>query len=294
MRVIHGIWAHGALCLWAEDPGPAARFRVRTDYVRLPRPHPFACQAAELADMLAGRPGTQDPGHAVGQRGPQGRPRRADPAAALARRRAAGLTGTHPARGPGARVHGRSGSGQARLDGCRWPAGGCRCSPSRPRPRSRCSAGSGRPDDSAATAGGSLTYLAAVARFAADLAARGRVLPVLADEGETYAARWRPVLGGADAQRAHDLAAAMPPSCRAAGGEAPGTLLASALDCAGRCRRAGPAARLAAAPEAGPDPGAPSGGRTIRAGPDHDRCPPRGGDAAGRGFLGRVAEWASK
>ena len=20
MRVIHGIWAHGALCLWAEDP----------------------------------------------------------------------------------------------------------------------------------------------------------------------------------------------------------------------------------------------------------------------------------
>ena len=90
--------------------------------------------------------------------------------------------------------------------------------------------GFGSPDDSAATAGGSLAYLAAVARFAADLAARGRVLPVLADEGETYAARWRPVLGGADAQRAHDLAAAMPPSCRAAGGEAPGTLLAGALD----------------------------------------------------------------
>ena len=20
MRVIHGIWAHGGLCLWAEDP----------------------------------------------------------------------------------------------------------------------------------------------------------------------------------------------------------------------------------------------------------------------------------
>ena len=20
MRVIHGVWAHGALCLWAEDP----------------------------------------------------------------------------------------------------------------------------------------------------------------------------------------------------------------------------------------------------------------------------------
>ena len=90
--------------------------------------------------------------------------------------------------------------------------------------------GFGGSDDAAATAGGSLPYLAAVARFAADLAARGRVLPVLVDEGETYAARWRPVLGGADAQRAHDLAAAMPPSCRAAGDELPGPLLAGALD----------------------------------------------------------------
>ena len=38
------------------------------------------------------------------------------------------------------------------------------------------------------------------------------------------------MLGGADAQRARDLAAAMPPSCRAATGQAPGTLLGSALD----------------------------------------------------------------
>src|SRR5258707_4317436 len=79
-------------------------------------------------------------------------------------------------------------------------------------------------------AGGSLTYLAAVARFAAGLTARGRVLPVLEADGEGYAARWRPVLGGADAQRARDLAAAMPPSCRAAAGTARGTLLGSALD----------------------------------------------------------------
>ena len=85
-------------------------------------------------------------------------------------------------------------------------------------------------DDAVATAGGSLPYLAAVARFAADLAARGRVLPVLAAEGDRYAARWRPVLGGADAQRGRDLAAAMPPSCRALDGEPPGTLLAGALE----------------------------------------------------------------
>ena len=89
--------------------------------------------------------------------------------------------------------------------------------------------GSGPPGD-AAIAGGSLTYLAAVARFAAGLAARGRVLPVLEAEGGGYTARWRPVLGGADAQRARDLAAAMPPSCRAAAGDAPGTLLGGALD----------------------------------------------------------------
>ena len=28
--------------------------------VQLPQPHPFACQAAELADMLAERPGSQE------------------------------------------------------------------------------------------------------------------------------------------------------------------------------------------------------------------------------------------
>jgi superfamily II DNA or RNA helicase len=84
--------------------------------------------------------------------------------------------------------------------------------------------------DGAAAAGGSLPYLAAVARFAVDLAVRGRVLPVLAAEDGTYAARWRPVLGGADAQRGHDLAAAMPPSCRAVAGEPPGLLLAGALE----------------------------------------------------------------
>ena len=89
--------------------------------------------------------------------------------------------------------------------------------------------GSGQPDGLAVD-GGSLVYLAAAARFAADLAARGRVLPVLAAEGDGYAARWRPVLGGADAQRARDLAAAMPPSCRAASGQAPGPLLGGVLD----------------------------------------------------------------
>ena len=61
MRVIHGIWAHGALCLWAEDPElpPVAGVTGPVPAgVRLPRPHPFACQAAELADLVAGWSGS--------------------------------------------------------------------------------------------------------------------------------------------------------------------------------------------------------------------------------------------
>ena len=66
MRVIHGVWAHGALCLWAEDPdlpplagaisSGAISSGTAPSGVHLPRPHPFACQAAELADLLAGSP----------------------------------------------------------------------------------------------------------------------------------------------------------------------------------------------------------------------------------------------
>jgi hypothetical protein len=48
MRVIHGVWARGALCLWGEDPArpPAPRGRAPA-----PTPHPFPCQAAELAAL---------------------------------------------------------------------------------------------------------------------------------------------------------------------------------------------------------------------------------------------------
>ncbi len=54
MRVIHGIWARGALCLWAEDPDLPAAPR---DQAPSPALHPFACQAGELADVLAALPG---------------------------------------------------------------------------------------------------------------------------------------------------------------------------------------------------------------------------------------------
>ena len=69
MRVIHGVWAHGlsnhgALCLWAEDPDLPPRPAAAPPGVYLPRPHPFASQAAELADLLAssaGSPGSAGP-----------------------------------------------------------------------------------------------------------------------------------------------------------------------------------------------------------------------------------------
>ena len=81
------------------------------------------------------------------------------------------------------------------------------------------------------TAGAELACLAAAARFAADLAARGRTLPTLADgDDEGYAARWRPVLGPADTRYARELAGALPPAVAAGSGLGAGPLLAEVLD----------------------------------------------------------------
>ena len=82
---------------------------------------------------------------------------------------------------------------------------------------------------------GSIGYLAAVVRFADDLAARGRVLPVLTEEDDGYAARWRPVLSAADARHARELAAAMPPACRSAAASTGTDSAAGAAP--GRCSR---------------------------------------------------------
>jgi SNF2 family DNA or RNA helicase len=221
MRVVHGIWAHGALCLWAEDPAGPAVAGPAPAAGHLPRPHPFACQAAELSDLLAELPGpageaarktvdgelTLQLPSAAGHRGPLASPELIRPDAP-----ASGAGGS----GPRSRVS---------LAGWRVPVLAFA-----PADALGVLAAVGHLGDLTAAVGESLPYLAAVARFADGLAARGRVLPVIAAEDGGYAARWRPVLGGGDAQRARDLAAAMPPSCRAAGGEPPGRLLASALD----------------------------------------------------------------
>src|ERR1700730_15568272 len=55
MLVIHGIWAYGALQVWAEDsPRPALAPPRAGRPSRAPRPHPFAVEPGELADALAG------------------------------------------------------------------------------------------------------------------------------------------------------------------------------------------------------------------------------------------------
>ena len=215
MRVIHGIWALDALCLWAEDPGPRA----------LPGPgglgdaespaHPFACAAGALADLLAGLP---------------------DPAGEAAGKAARDeLTLLLPSAGrPAAPLASGIGApaGRGRVSLARWRVPVLAFEPAAAHD---VLAALRDPGELGAVAAGSLPYLAAVAAFAADLVSRGRVLPVL-ESGADYTARWRPVLGGADAERARDLAAAMPPACRAAvaygepDGSAPGPLLAAALD----------------------------------------------------------------
>ncbi|MEU0796757.1 DEAD/DEAH box helicase [Amycolatopsis sp. NPDC005961] len=69
--------------------------------------------------------------------------------------------------------------------------------------------------DDAASYGASVTYLRAVARLAADLVRRGRVLPTLVRQGDAAEARWRPVLQGVDFVAFDALVAAMPPVGRA-------------------------------------------------------------------------------
>ena len=217
MRVIHGIWAHGALCLWAEDqalpphgPEPAEPRAARPS--RAPGPHPFTCQAAELADLLAGLPG------AAGEAARKA----VDDELTLQLPSAAGgpLASPELIR-PDTRPGGRVSLARWRVPVLAFT----------PAAALDLLGAAGQLGDVTAVAGGSLPYLAAVARFADGLAARGRVLPVIAAEDGAYAARWCPVLGGADVQRARDLAAAMPASCRAESGEPPGALLAAALDC---------------------------------------------------------------
>ena len=230
MLVVHTLWAYGALQVWAEDSALPAHAPPRAGRPsRAPRPHPFAAAPDVLADALAAAlasTGAADlPGKAADDEitlrlpsttdGPLASPELARPAAGIS-----DDTGTVR---------------RLSLTGWRVPVLGIEPADAAPLLTALAWLAPGD-----VVVSGAAGYLAAVARFAADLTARGRVLPVLTEEDGGYAARWRPVLSAGDARHARELAAAMPPACRAvadadagparSGPAEPGPLLADMLD----------------------------------------------------------------
>jgi SNF2 family DNA or RNA helicase len=187
MLVLHGFWAAGdGLCLWAEDSELAVASTSHA--LRSARPHPFATPSSTLATLHAGKP--------------------AEAVLLLPSVRTAPLDSPELIRAvprPGPRA------GPALLP---WTVpvvllygtSALAAIPQR-APGIRY--------------GASMDYLAALAGFATELVARGRVLPTLDHDGASAVARWRPVIQGPDVATLHALAAAMPPVCRALARRAP-------------------------------------------------------------------------
>src|SRR5215469_8547828 len=181
MLVLHGLWAaREGLCLWAEDSElPVAS---TSHALRSVRPHPFAAPSSTLATLHAGKP--------------------AEAVVLLPSMRTAPLDSPELVRAVPRPV--------PRAEPALLPwtvpvvllnaAAALAASPER-APGIRY--------------GASMDYLAALAGFATELVARGRVLPTLDHDGASAVARWRPVIQGPDVAAMHALAAAMPPVCRA-------------------------------------------------------------------------------
>ena len=229
MLVIHGIWAYGAPHIWAEDSALPQQAPPRTGRPsRAPRPHPFAAPPDLLADALA---------DALAEAGAGDLPRKAvdDEITLRLPSSQAGPLSSPELLIPLATVSANTGadamSARQRPSLAAWRVPALVFEPS--AAISLLTSLAEQPPGDIVVSG-SIGYLAAVARFADDLAARGRILPVLTGEDDSYAARWRPVLSAADARHARELAAAMPPACRAATDAAPGAaagpLLAEMLD----------------------------------------------------------------
>ena len=244
MLVIHGIWAYGAAQVWAEDSGRPQQAPPRSGRPsRAPRPHPFAAPPDVLADALAG---------ALSGTGAADLPLKAVDDEITVRLPSTGdgpLASPELATPPAGDAGGPPSARRPSL--ARWRVPVLVFEPAAVAAL-LAALDALAPGDIVVSA--SVGYLAAVARLADDLAARGRVLPVLTGEDGGYAARWRPVLSAADTRYARELAAAMPPACRAAAdaepasaglagtglvnaglvnaatGAAPGPLLADMLD----------------------------------------------------------------
>jgi hypothetical protein len=199
MLVVHALWSPGrGPLIWGEDGDRPVRSSSQA--VRSAREHPFAADAAVLADVHAGKP------TAATVLLPSLRMSPLD-SAELVRARPRPAPQRPPALLP-------------------WVVPALLVDPTElaeESPRVRY--------------GVSVVHLRTVAAFADDLVARGRVLPSLAFEAGRPVTRWRPVVTGPDAVALHGLVAALPPVARAesngaadTAGQDPATLVAGALD----------------------------------------------------------------
>ncbi len=194
MLVAHASWHGGALCLWAEDSSLPSTTRSRTT----PKPHPFAAPGFEGTSYEARTAGAVRveasmllPGTASGP----------FPSPELAREPWSQPPEPHVWRVPVLILDPFAAMALLRS-----------------------------PDDADDVVQGSdLRFFSLVADEALHLAGRGRTLPALLREDGDLAARWRPVITGADADRFRDLARAMPPACRAASDASASEVLLDAL-----------------------------------------------------------------
>jgi superfamily II DNA or RNA helicase len=175
---LHALWSPGrGVLLWAEDGDRPPTSSSRS--LRSARPHPFAAPASALAALHPGKP--------------------------------TGVTLLLPSRpgGPLAspelvRTGGRGGPGRGAAVLRPWSV-----------PALAIDAGELEDPADEVRYGASVAHLRAVAALAADLAARGRVLPTLQRRPDHALARWRPVVQGLDAVAFDALVAALPPVGRA-------------------------------------------------------------------------------
>ena len=202
MLAVHALWSPGrGVLLWAEDGERPAGSSSRS--LRPARPHPYAAPVSALAALHPGKPAM---------------------ATLLLPSRPGG-----PLASPElVRSGGRAGASRGGPVLRAWTV-----------PALAVDAAELEDPADEARYGASVAHLRAVAALAADLAARGRVLPTLRRHGGRAFARWRPVVQGLDAVAFDALVDALPPVGRAEAvpsrgapdaGPDPHDLLADALE----------------------------------------------------------------
>ena len=219
MLAVHAFWSsdHGA-AVWAEDSESAVTSPSQA--VQQARPHPFAAPAATLAGLVDGEAASCTLQLPSLRRSPLDSP---EVSRALPRAAGRGVPSLLPWTVPAVRL----------------------------RPDEIESAIAGLTEDPLDAAdirpAATLRYLADLARYAAELTGRGRLVPAVVEGEAGLRARWRVALTGPDAVAVHALIGAMPPAFRAADAAAsPAALVIEALDALADARVRGllPAALL--------------------------------------------------